>query len=80
MWKVLAAHIHVQSLFLMSKVERFRTVGRLGGPRSWARGQLERGGERSGGAAAYSLLRCAALCGRETTVETFAGQMQLARR
>jgi len=45
----------------MSKVERFRTVGRLGGPRAWARGQLERGGERSGGAAAaYSLLRCAA--------------------
>ena len=36
----------------MSKVERFRTVGRLGGPRAWARGQLERGGERSGGAAA----------------------------
>jgi len=33
----------------MSKVERFRTVGRLGGPRAWARGQLERGGERSGG-------------------------------
>ena len=31
-------------------------------------------------AAAYSLLRCAALCGRETTIETFAGQMQLARR
>ena len=80
MWKVLAAHIHNQPLFRMSKVERFCTVGRLGGPRAWARGQLERGGERSGGAAAaYSLLRCAALCGRET-IETFAGQMQLARR
>jgi len=33
-----------------------------------------------GAAAAYSLLRCAALCGRETTIETFAGQTQLARR
>jgi len=50
----------------MSKVERFRTVGRLGGPRAWARGQLGRGGERSGGAAAaYSLLRCAALWERD---------------
>jgi len=61
--------------------QKLNVFAPFGGPRNWARGQLEWGGERGGGAAAaYSLLRCATLCGRETTIETFAGHMQLARR